>query len=581
MRKVSLFRVMQGAGKRGAAAACLLGLLTSGLALPAQAQTAAPATPPTTATPTTTPPASPPELTPPAASAPAATAPRGHVVIDVRDTKPPEEADVALKDGALELSLDDALSIALRHNLGLLVQRYVRVQSRLQILQNLGIYDVQLGGVLSYQDQKNSTATSRLQAAETKNYLADLNATQLFPLGSTLTVDLPNGRTDQTVNSIQQNLPTTYSVIPKVTFTQPLLTGFGETVTDQGLIIARNNSESSRAELVRQVTLTMQQVIDGYWNLVNAKAQLVVAQESLGLAKELHERNRIQVQVGTAAPLDLVNSEAAIATREEEIITAQSAVGDTEDALRQLLNLPPGALWNAEIKPTTPAETDRLSVNLEEAVRTGLAARPEVRENQLAVDNAKVQQAVAKNALLPTLDLQATYGFGGPGITYSDAWKTVTNIDFPGWSAQLTFGYPLQNRRARAQHLVSQLNTEAAKTNLTAAERQVLTEVRTAARGVDTAAKSIDAAHASRNFEEKNLDAERKRYENGMSTTYQITLIQNDLTGAKSREVTAVINYRKALAEYYRAIGKLLEQHSVEIADPPDRGHRFSFSGKP
>jgi outer membrane protein TolC len=110
------------------------------------------------------------------------------------------------------------------------------------------------------------------------------------------------------------------------------------------------------------------------------------------------------------------------------------------------------------------------------------------------------------------------------------------------------------------------------------------TEVRTAARAVDTAIKSIDANIKAREFQEKNLDAEKKRYENGMSTSFQITQIQDQLTQARSAEVQATVNYRTALAEYYRTVGQLLDQEGVAIDDAPESdaiGSRFSFSRAP
>jgi outer membrane protein TolC len=157
-------------------------------------------------------------------------------------------------------------------------------------------------------------------------------------------------------------------------------------------------------------------------------------------------------------------------------------------------------------------------------------------------------------------------------------------LDFPSWSASLVFSYPLQNRAARAQSAIANLAVERVETLLDEQRTLISTEVRRAARAVETAAKQIDAARVSREFQEKNLDAERKRYENGMSTSFQITQIQEDVTEARSREVTATIAYRTALAEYYRSIGRLLEQQHITIDDPEDPDYakqRFSFSRAP
>jgi outer membrane protein TolC len=106
----------------------------------------------------------------------------------------------------------------------------------------------------------------------------------------------------------------------------------------------------------------------------------------------------------------------------------------------------------------------------------------------------------------------------------------------------------------------------------------IVTEVRGAARRVETAAKQIDAARASRTFQERNLEAERKRYENGMSTSFQITQIQEDLTLARSREVNSIVNYRIALAEYQRATGRLLEEEGISIDDAEAQVDRWQFS---
>ena len=108
---------------------------------------------------------------------------------------------------------------------------------------------------------------------------------------------------------------------------------------------------------------------------------------------------------------------------------------------------------------------------------------------------------------------------------------------------------------------------------------QIITQVRTAARAVETAAKQIDSAKVSRQLEEKNLDAERKRYENGMSSSFRVLQIQEDLTQARSREVTAVTTYRTALARYYRSIGRLLEQKGVELDEGAfPKGSRFGLA---
>ena len=504
------------------------------------------------------------------------------VTVNANAARPPAEAPaLEMKDDAIQLSLERAVEIAIGQNLGLVVERYNRMQRRLAITQSLGIYDLLANASLRATDEKSATL-SAIEASESNSQSGGFSFTQLVPTGGSVSFGWDGSRTESNAQIFEAS--TFYDSGARFSFSQPLLQDFGRLATERGITVARTNSRISRQELERQVTTTVQQVVDAYWNLVGARQQLVVAQQSLELARELHERNRIQVEVGTLAPLEMVQSEAAIASREEDIIRATSAIGDAEDVLRQLLNLPAGELWSKPIQPTTAPQTERVAINVDEAIATALAERPELRTEELRVAQARLDAEFFRGQLKPTLGLTVDYGFSGVGLKFSDAFNQVTGLDFRGWEARLVLAYPIQNRAARAQSASANLGAEQAQTVLDQQKTTIATEVRRAARAVETAAKQIDAARVSREFQEKNLDAERKRYENGMSTAFQITQIQEDVTQARSNEVTATITYRTALAEYYRAIGRLLEQHDVGIDDPEDPDYasqRFSFSRAP
>jgi outer membrane protein TolC len=490
-----------------------------------------------------------------------------------------EAPALEMKDDKVQLSLDQAIEIALQRNLGLVVERYTRTEQRLSLFGNTGIYD--LGTQVTLEgDKSESSGISRLQGTKSDTEIANLTLTQAVPTGGGFTFGWNNSR-NSGASTVSSTLTTSYSSTPSLSFTQPLLRGRGRIPFEHSLLVARNASDVGRETFGLQVSGIVQQVVNAYWGLVNAREQLVVAEESLALAKELHERNRIQVDVGTMAPLELVQSEAAIATREEDIIRATSAVGDAEDVLRRLLNVPGGDLWTKEILPVTPPETEHIAIDLDESIKTALASRAEIRAQQLAVDKARLDAAVSRNGLLPGLNLTLKNTLNGGAKTFREAFDQATGYDFPGWTASLVFSYPIQNRAARAQAAVDNLEVDR---NLTLLDQQKLivqTEVRTAARAVQTAAKTIDAARKAREFQEKNLDAEKKRYENGMSTSFQITRVQDDLTQARSSEVSATIAYRTALAEYYRTLGKLLDNEGVTIDDPQDVIHRFGFSRPP
>ncbi len=506
--------------------------------------------------------------------------------LDIETIETIDDLGLAKEGEAVALSLTDAIEIALKRNLLLQVERYNRSRSLLGITEATGIYDFNLESFLGA-DSDESPPTSVLQqtggeADVTDRLVFNNSLSRLTPFGGTGTLSFNNSR--QEFSDRARTINPLFAIGLDFEFVQPLLRNFGRTVTEQNLLIARNDSGISRETFQIQVETVISQVIDSYWGLVEAREQLKVAEESLTLAKELDGMNRIQVEVGTLAPLELVQSEAGVASREEDIIRRRADVEDRADTLRQLLNLNRGLMWDLEIFPVTDPEIAHEPIDVRSAVDTALANRPDVKQQMLSNDSLGIRAQVARNQLKPRLDVSATYGFNGldgdlfdretgglvePG-GYSDTFDQITGNDFPGWAVGLTFAYPLQNTVAKAQLAQAELAADQGSAQMQQLELQVLTEVRRAARGVETAAKQIDSARVSSKLERRNLDAERKRYENGLSTSFQILQIQEDLSEARSREVSAVISYRRALSSYHQAIGKMLEEYGVELAEPSE-----------
>lgn len=471
-----------------------------------------------------------------------------------------------VSEGTTELSLEDAIETALERNLSLDVQRLSRDQSLLGIDSARGIYDLNLEIVGTY-NSDTSPPSSTLQQANiiTTDFLRLNNTlTQLTPYGGTASIQFDNREIEFSDQAIVPNPRDQVDL--DFSFTQPLMRGFSRRVTEQGLIVARNNSAISREEFQLQVETVVADVIAQYWSLVEARKQLTVAEESLELAKDLHNMNRIQVEVGTKAPLEMVQSEVGVATREEDIIRLTATVEDAADNLRQLINLDRGSLWGIGIVPVTDPEIEHEAIDVRAAVDTALGHRPDIRRLELNNANLDVQAEVAENDKKPRLDVFAQYALNGLTGGYSDALQQVVDRSFKGWTVQATFAMPLQNRQAKADSAQADLAVVEGNAQLRNLQQQVLTEVRRSARAVETAAKQIESARISSKLARRNLDAERKRYENGLSTSFQVLEIQEDLSNAQSREVSAVINYRRALSSYHQALGTLLTENEIEVA---------------
>lgn len=478
---------------------------------------------------------------------------------------PAGPANVRVVNGQLALSLDEAVELALTRNLGLRVQRYDREVSRLGINQALGIYDLNLNAGAQISDQKAATV-NLVESGETKQRGLQLGLSQLLPSGGSAAVSFTNGRGESNNQFVQSAVA--FSSGLSVTITQPLLRDFGRQATERLLIQARVADEIATQTFVQQVVASLQTVQDAYWQLVDARFQLRVAEAGLDLAKKLHDQNRIRVDVGTLAPLELVQSEAGVATREEEIIRAKQAVGDAQDQLRALLNLDEPNLWTLEILPETDPATEHPEIQLEQALTAAREQRPELVSLRLAQKNLDVNATYLRNQMRPRLDLRANYAANGIASKpdgWTDAFDRVTARDFPSWSATLGFAIPLQNRSARALKTEADLQVQRGLENIKDLELQVATEVRSAARLVETAAQAIASAQVSVRLEEKNLEAEQKKYENGLSTSFNVLQIQDALTSARSRLAGAVTGYRRALINLYRTTGQLVAESGVKI----------------
>ncbi len=513
----------------------------------------------------------------------------------------PATAELPLRISGDEilLTLDEAIEMALEENLSLRIERYNQRSFDLTVDGSYSIYDTLLQATASTAENTQPTADD-LQGAAVLTFeqqRVDVNASQLTPWGATFAGFYNSSRNES--NSRFNTLNPSYSITSGLRFTQPLLRNLGKLATQRNILTARIRSDANRDFFEQQVALMIQNVEGAYWELVEARDQETVAKESLELAVELHRRNKIQVEVGTMAALELVTSEATIATRQEGIILARTRVGNAEDALRQLLNVNQGRMWDLTVIPETDPQTDRREIDLDEALATAMAHRPELAQQRQELERLEIERRFAVNQRKPRLDLGVTYGIAGIGgdrlaqvpvldpdgnqildpVTglpqtnqevvesggYSDAFDQLTGFDFDNWSVSFTFGYAIQNRNAKAAVAQAGIALDIGKTRMSTIEQQVSTEVRTAVRGLRSAAQQIESARVSRELQLKNLEAEQKRYENGMSTSFRITQIQEDLTQARSREVTTIAGYRRALVEYFRSIGMLLEESNVVL----------------
>ncbi|MEA2572213.1 MAG: outer membrane protein [Acidobacteriota bacterium] len=477
---------------------------------------------------------------------------------------------------ALKLSLDDAIRASIRQNLGVELERYSFRETVQDLRGSYGIFDIFTTAQLN-RSNKESTALSAFDASSSGATNANADARQLLPTGGTYSIGIENQRF--TRSGFGTTLSPGYSAGLTLGLTQPLARNFGVDVTRRGINIARNNLGINREQFRTALLDTTNAVEQAYLDLIYTRQYIDVVRESVFLARDQSRITQIRIDVGASAPLDILQPRVQIATTEESLIRAVADVRSAEDRLRALMNLPDSE-WDRPIIPTETIGYAPVTINVEESVTRAYELRPEIRQNVLATDISRIQYLYARNQVLPQFDVVGGYNLSGaagrpidsssglPDRGFGSAVEQVFRNDFPGWNIGLNIGVPVFNIGARADAKRSELEVQRVKLLGALTKQNIAVGVRSTARAIDTASKEISASHTAREAAEQNLDAERKRYENGMTTNFQVLQVQQQLSDARARELQALVSYNQALAAYHRAVGDLLDVHHIATEEP-------------
>jgi outer membrane protein len=354
----------------------------------------------------------------------------------------------------------------------------------------------------------------------------------------------------------------------QASYTQPLLRNFKIDNTRQQLQVSSKNREISDVQVAQLVATTTRAVKNAYWDLVFARNSLAVQRQSLDLAQRSLKENRARVEIGTMAPIDIVQAEAEVAQREEAVIVAEAAIDRAEDRLRGLIyRQHDAAQWETRLVPTDGASFQPLAANMDEAVRAALDQRTDLRQSVKSLEANDVTIRFFRNQLLPdvsaTVDYSATglagtqlirEGFGpvtgSSGRPWTDALRDVVSSDFPTWTLTVQMSYALGFNNAEASLARARIQQAQAQKQLESSKIRVATEVRDAARTMTANGKRVEATRASRALAERRLEAEEKKFQAGMTTNFFVLQAQRDLNLARNNELQALIDHVKSVVDF-------------------------------
>lgn len=476
--------------------------------------------------------------------------------------------------GVRELRLEEAVALALEKNLDIAVQRLDPQAVDLQIAQYRNAYRPVASSTFGASDVYQLPSTQLVGGdkvhAETATYNAGI--TQLVPkYGGNLTFAFNNNRVISTSNNVLFN--PAYTSTATLNFTQPLLRNFQIDNTRQQLLVTQINRDISEENLRATVAVTLANVRSAYWDLVFTRSAVDVSQRALSLADKLVEDNKARVEVGTLAPIDIVQAQAEAANNRQTLASAEADLQTAELTLKRfLVSGTEDPLWRQELRPIDLPSLEPAPTDIEGAVRNALSKRTDLMNARRNIDSTDISLRYFRNQSMPAIDLVARYGaqgLGGPRLDrtgglggevgstvpggYSDALSMLGLRDYPTWSAQLSVSYNIGGSAADAQHARARVQRSQASTRLRALELTVATEVTNAALSVQSNLKRVEAARAARELAQKRLEAEQSKFEVGMSTNFFVVQAQRDLATAENTELSALADYRKSLVTFERA----------------------------
>lgn len=475
------------------------------------------------------------------------------------------------------LSLADAALRALQYNLDISISRHTK-ESRLA---DIVIEQSKFDPTFSINGQYNRAASplnrpvfggtggalNQITIFDQRNHSVTVDVTQNLITGGNVDVNYSPSR-----SSINQDVARGFLFNPSwtgglaLTITQPLLRNAGINVNKTFIKVAQNNAEVEQHVFRDRVMSVIASVEQTYWELVFANENLKVAQTALKAAEELLASNRAKLKAGVMSIVDVLQAEAAVASRVEQVLVAERTIHDQEDQLRRLLN--PGEDNLRQDVHVTPADTPVTvlePLSLQEAIDTAIERRPEIVQAKKNVESGELNKEFARNQLLPTLSLQGTIGLSGLGKDYGDSFTRNFGGDFYNYGAGLVLSYPLGNRSALSTYNKRQLEAKNAEAALASVRQQIIVGVREAVRRVQTDFKRIETTRSARIMAEKQLQAERERLRVGLSTTRFVLDFQRDLAVAQANELRAVIDYNKSLSNLARHKATTLDRYHIQL----------------
>ncbi|NWG11917.1 MAG: TolC family protein, partial [Acidobacteria bacterium] len=375
-----------------------------------------------------------------------------------------------------------------------------------------------------------------------------------------------------------------YSSNWQAQFTQPLLRNRSIDQNRGTIKLANLDLKLNDSQFKQKVMDTVARIQGFYWDLIGAIRDYEIRRESVRLAQISLDNNRKKVDIGTLAPIAITEAQAELASREVDLIVAEERINTVENSLRNLISSDRNAeIWRQTIVPTETPEFKEYKVDLEQAISTALATRPELEQLSLRMEQNDLSYSLGNDRRKWQLDLVGQFGtvgaagpqtlvngipqvpdslVGGPLHSYS----VMLTEGFYNWFVGVTIQIPLRNRAVDAQLAQYKVQNRQMLMNRRVLEQQIQTEIRNAVQTIETNKKRVETARVARELAREQLEGEEKRFQAGLSENFRVLDRQRGLSQAQGVELQALIAYKKSIIDLQKSMYTLLESNDFEIA---------------
>jgi outer membrane protein len=426
---------------------------------------------------------------------------------------------------------------------------------------------------------QSNPQTSQLDGAKTSSVTNDtstFNSTLTKPLewgGGQVSVGFNNGRTS--TSNLFSNFNPSYSSLVSADFTQPLLRGFRLDNAREQVGQARISRDTADLTLQQQMLQIVASVRRAYWELVYTVDALQLARQSLTLASRQLADNQLRLELGTVAQIDVLTSQAEVATRTQAVVQAEGTWRAAQVALKQLIvadtNDP---LWGSTVVPSTrPAYEPVSDIDVESAIGRALDRRTDFAQLRRQGDSLDLNLQLLEDQRKPTLNLNVGLTYRGVGGTqlvrsgsglgstatstlpggYFDALSALTSLDYPTWTIGFNISLPVNNTASEAAEARGRVQRRQVDARLATLELQTAANLTRLADQVTNADQQVQAAAVARELAGQRLDLENARLDVGLSTTFLVLQAQRDLATAQTAELRALLDYRRAMVDFEQA----------------------------